>query len=155
MPKFDDIPDDINRLIADHIKLYLSEPEKAHMWDSSPLGVPGPVTTLLLTTVGRKTGKARHVPLLYVDNGDSYLVIGSKGGNPEHPIWFLNLQESPECEIRVAAFHGKARARTLEGDERERAWKKISERHPTYLKYQARAERQIPVVQLDPIKEHS
>lgn len=153
MPNFDDIPSDINRLIAEHIKLYLEHPEQAHMWDSSPLGVPGPVTTLLLTTVGRKTGKARHVPLLYVDNGDSYLIIGSKGGNPEDPIWFLNLQESPECEIRVAAFRSKARARTLEGEERERAWKKITERHPTYLKYQARAPRQIPVVQLDPIKE--
>lgn len=152
MPRFDDIPADIGQIIAAHVKLYLQDPEKAHMWDSTPVGVPGPVTTLLLTTKGRKSGKERHVPLLYVENDGSYLVIGSKGGNPTDPVWYLNLLETPECEIRVASYRTKARARTLEGKERERAWKRITDRHSTYEKYQARTERQIPVVQLEPIQ---
>nr|WP_176392229.1 nitroreductase family deazaflavin-dependent oxidoreductase [Sphingomonas sp. CDS-1] len=152
-PKFDDIPKDINALIAAHIKQYLTDPQTAHLWDARPLGLPGEVTTLLLTTIGRKSGEPRHVPLLYVDDGDGYLIIGSKGGNVDHPVWFLNLQANPECEIRVGAPPVKARARVVEGDERDRVWKKITERHHVYAKYQARADRQIPVVRLEPIKE--
>jgi len=151
VPTFDDIPKDINALIAAHIKLYLTEPEKAHMWDARPVGLPGKVTTLLLTTIGRKSGEPRHVPLLYVDDGDGYLIMGSKGGNVEHPIWYLNLQANPDCEIRVGAPPVKARARVLTGEERAKAWEKVSTRHPTYAKYQARTDREIPVVRLEPI----
>jgi deazaflavin-dependent oxidoreductase (nitroreductase family) len=151
VPSFDDIPKDINKLIGAHIKLYLTEPEKAHLWDARPLGLDGPVTTLLLTTVGRRSGEPRHAPLLYVEDGNGYLVIGSKGGNVDHPVWFMNLRENPECEIRVAALRTKARARVLEGEERNRAWEKITGRHRVYAKYQARAKREIPVVRLEPI----
>jgi deazaflavin-dependent oxidoreductase (nitroreductase family) len=151
MPRFDDIPKDINQHIAAHIKLYLEDPEKAHMWDSSVVGVPGPVTTLLLTTTGRKSGEERHVPLLYVDNDGTYLVVGSKGGHPSDPIWYLNLQAEPRCEIRVGRFRSKAVARTLEGEERARLWKKVTDRHDVYKKYQARTDRQIPLVLLEPV----
>jgi proline iminopeptidase len=151
MTKFDDIPVNIGQIIADHIKLYLEHPEQAHMWDSSVVGVPGPVTTLLLTTMGRKTGKERHVPLLYVANEGAYLVIGSKGGNEVDPMWYLNLQDNSECEIRVGSLRTKARARTLAGEERERAWNKVVAKHAVYAKYQGRTERQIPIVSLDPI----
>jgi deazaflavin-dependent oxidoreductase (nitroreductase family) len=153
VPGFKDIPTDINQIISDHIKLYLSDPVKAHIWDARPVGLPGEVTTLLLTTIGRKSGKKRSVPLLYVDNGDTYLIIGSKGGNVDDPIWFMNLQETPECEIRVAAFHTMAMSSVLTGEERDAAWKKITERHHVYAKYQDRAPRQIPVVKLTPIGE--
>jgi deazaflavin-dependent oxidoreductase (nitroreductase family) len=85
------------------------------------------------------------------DNGDSYLIIGSKGGNATDPVWYLNLQEDPSCEIRVSTLQTKAKARFLEGEERDKAWAKIIARHPVYLKYQARAERTIPVVQLEPV----
>lgn len=151
VPTFDDIPQDINKLISAHIKLYFTDPEKAHLWDAGPLGLQGPVTTLLLTTTGRKSGEPRHVPLLYVDDGDGFVVIGSKGGNADHPIWYLNLQANPECEIRVATLFTKAKARFLEGEERDKAWKKITARHDTYAKYQRRTERKIPVVRLEPI----
>lgn len=151
VPTFDDIPKDINALIAAHIKQYLAEPEKAHLWDARPVGLPGEVTTLLLTTIGRKSGEPRHVPLLYVDDGDGYLIMGSKGGNVEHPVWFLNLQANPDCEIRVGAPPVTARARVLAGEERAAAWAKVSTRHPTYAKYQARTDREIPVVRLEPV----
>lgn len=150
VPTFDDIPKDINAMIAAHIRMYLTDPERAHMWDAGALGAGEAVSTLLLTTTGRKSGEPRHAPLLYVDDGDGYLIIGSKGGHADHPIWFLNLQADPDCEIRVAQRHTKARARILDGTEREAAWAKITARHVVYLKYQARAERQIPVVRLEP-----
>lgn len=156
VPTFNDIPTDINRIIGEHIKLYLKDPAAAHLWDAAPVGTPGEVTTLLLTTIGRKSGEPRHVPLLYVDDsdgdGDGYLIIGSKGGNVDHPIWFLNLQANPECEIRVGAPPVKARARVLDGEEYARAWEKVSNRHDNYAKYQARTDRRIPVVRLEPIK---
>lgn len=151
VPTFSDIPTDINRLIADHIKLYLTDPAAAHLWDARPVGLPGEVTTLLLTTVGRKSGEPRHVPLLYVEDGDGWLIVGSKGGNADHPLWFRNLQADPQCEVRVGAPPVKARARILEGEEYMRAWQKLSDRHATYAKYQARTERRIPVVRIEPI----
>ena len=151
MPKFTDIPDNVTQLIADHAKLYLEQPEKAHLWDSSPVGVPGPVTTLLLTTKGRKTGKERHAPLLYLAHDEGYIVIGSKGGSRTDPTWYLNLLEDADCEIRVGAFRAKARARFLAGEERTREWNKVTAKHSVYAKYQARTDRQIPVILLAPI----
>jgi deazaflavin-dependent oxidoreductase (nitroreductase family) len=151
MPKNTDIPSNIAQLIADHVKLYLEHPERAQMWDSSPVGVPGPVATLLLTTKGRTTGKERHAPLLYVDHEGAYVVIGSKGGSPDAPLWYRNLQDDAACEVRVGAYRTKARARILEGEERQLVWDKVTERHPVYLKYQKRTERRIPVILLEPI----
>lgn len=149
-PAFEDVPKNIDYLIKTHIEQHLNDPAAAHIWDARPVGLDGEVTTLLLTTIGRKSGEPRHVPLLYVDDGDGYLVIGSKGGNVDHPVWFLNLQANPDCEIRVGKPPVKARARVLEGDEHARAWEKITNLHHVYAKYQARAERQIPVIRLEP-----
>jgi deazaflavin-dependent oxidoreductase (nitroreductase family) len=148
VPTFDDIAPDINQIIRAHIDLYLTDPLAAHMWDATPVGMPGLVPALLLTTVGRKSGKARHVPLLYVDDGEDYLIIGSKGGNVDHPFWYLNLQDNPDCEIRVAALHAPAKAALLDGEDYIAAWAKITARFAVYAKYQARAERRIPVVRL-------
>ncbi len=68
--------------IADHTTLYRSDPEKAHMWDSSALGGPGVLPTLLLTTTGRKSGEKRDSPLIYGKHGDGFVIIASKGGMP-------------------------------------------------------------------------
>src|SRR5262245_28276872 len=150
MPRFDDIPKNITDIIAAHVKLYLENPEQAHMWDSTVVGVPGPVTTLLLTTKGRKSGEERHVPLLYVDNDGTYLVVGSKGGHATDPAWYLNLLADPHCEVRVGKFRSQAIGRTLDGEERERLWKKVTDRHAVYAKYQSRTERRIPLVLIEP-----
>jgi deazaflavin-dependent oxidoreductase (nitroreductase family) len=149
MAKFDDLPRDLRKHIAAHIKLYLEDPERAHMWDSSVVGVPGPVPTLLLTTRGRKSGEERHVPLLYVAHDDGWLIMGSKGGAEADPAWYLNLQAEPKCEIRVGKLHTAAIARTLQGEERERLWREVTERFPVYNKYQSRTERKIPLVLLE------
>jgi deazaflavin-dependent oxidoreductase (nitroreductase family) len=138
--------------IAEHIELYQTDPEKAHMWDSTPLGGPGLLPTLLLTTTGRRSGKPRPLPLIYGEHGDSYVIIASKGGAPAHPLWFENLQATPECELQVAAKAVSARARVAEGDEREQLWRQMSQLYPPYDAYQEAAkDRQIPVVVLDPV----
>lgn len=138
--------------IAEHIQLYRSDPEKAHMWDSTAVGGPGLLPTLLLTTRGRKSGEPRALPLIYGEAGDSYVVIASKGGMPKHPVWFLNLEAHPECELQVGAKRVVARARVAAGEERERLWKQMAEVYPPYLDYQKATERTIPVVVLDPAK---
>jgi deazaflavin-dependent oxidoreductase (nitroreductase family) len=147
MANFSEIP-----WIAEHIELYKTDPEKAHMWDSTPLGGPGLLPTLLLTTTGRKSGKPRPLPLIYGEYGDAYVVIASKGGMPNHPVWFLNLEANPECELMVGPRKVRARARVAEGEEREQLWRKMAEIYPPYDQYQKNAaNRQIPVVVLDPV----
>ena len=80
------------------------------------------------------------------------MVIASKGGMPNHPIWFLNLEANPECDLMVGSKAVRARARVAEGEERERLWKEMDEIYPPYTEYQERAgDRVIPVIVLDPI----
>jgi len=146
MANFSEVP-----WIAEHIKLYQTDPEKAHMWDSTPLGGPGLLPTLLLTTKGRKSGEPRPIPLIYGTVDGSYVVIASKGGMPKHPLWYLNLEAQPECELRVGAKRVSARARIAAGEERERLWKQMAEIYPPYHDYQKSTERTIPVVVLDPV----
>jgi deazaflavin-dependent oxidoreductase (nitroreductase family) len=145
MPNFSEIP-----WIAEHIKLYQTDPEKARMWDSTSLGGPGTLPTLLLTTSGRKSGEPRPLPLIYGEHGDGYVVIASKGGMPSHPLWFRNLEANPACEVQVGAKSLSARARVAEGEEREQLWATMAELYPPYLDYQKATERTIPVVVLDP-----
>jgi deazaflavin-dependent oxidoreductase (nitroreductase family) len=148
VPNFSEIP-----WIAEHIALYRKDPEKAHLWDSTPVGGPGPLPTLLLTTKGRKSGAPRALPLIYGEAGGSYVVIASKGGMPEHPLWFRNLEAQPLCDVQVASKKLKARARVAEGAERERLWQQMAKLYPPYDDYQKRATgRRIPVVVLDPVK---
>jgi len=147
MANFSEIP-----WIAEHTELYRTDPEKAHMWDSTMLGGPGPLPTLLLTTTGRKSGESRALPLIYGEAGDSYVVIASKGGLPNHPIWYLNLEANPSCELMVGPKPVSARARVAEGDERKRLWEQMAKLYPPYIEYQERAgARTIPVVVLDPV----
>ena len=146
MASFSEIP-----WIAEHIKLYESDPEKAHMWDSSALGGPGLLPTLLLTTTGRKSGEPRALPLIYGEYGDSYIVIASKGGMPTHPVWYLNLEAKPECELQVGAKRVSARARVVEGEERAKIWDQMVGVYPPYTDYQKATERKIPVIVLDPV----
>lgn len=137
--------------IQKHIALYRSDPEKAHMWDSTPAGGRGLLPTLLLTTKGRKTGKPRAAPLIYGERDGNYVVVASRGGTPTHPVWFLNLEANPECELQVGTKHVRARARVAEGEERERLWKQMAEIYPPYDQYQKNAAaRIIPVVVLEP-----
>lgn len=147
--KRSELPADVGRHIAEHIALYRSDPEAAHIWDSSVIGLAGPVTTLLLKTKGKVSGKDRYAALQYFRPGGLYVVVASKGGMPTHPAWYLNLLENPDCTIQVGALHTAATARTVEGDERRALWQAVSAEQPAYLKYQTWTEREIPVVIFD------
>ena len=105
--------------------------------------------TLLLTTAGRKTGRATTTPLIYEQAGDDYVVIASKGGAPSHPGWYRNLAKHPDVEVQVRDDVFKAHARTATGEERERLWKLAARQWPDYDAYQTRTEREIPVVVLE------
>ena len=146
MTNFAEIP-----WIADHITLYQTDPAAAHMWDSTALGGPGILPTLLLTTTGRKSGEARPLPLIYGEVANSYAVIASKGGKPDHPFWYLNLEAKPECELMVGDKPVSARARVAEGEERQQIWDQMVKLYPPYVDYQKATDRIIPVVVLDPV----
>jgi F420H(2)-dependent quinone reductase len=148
LPNFSEIP-----WIAKHIELYRTDPEKARLWDSTSLGGPGVLPTLLLTTTGQKSGQPRSSPLIYGEAGDAYVVIASKGGMPKHPLWYLNLEANPRCELMVGAKRLVARARVAQGAERERLWKQMVAIYPPYEEYQQRAgARTIPVMVLEPTR---
>ena len=106
---------------------------------------------VILTTRGRKTAKIRKTPLIRIPDGDNYLVVASQGGAPQHPAWYLNLSANSEVEVQVVAEKFRARARTATGDERAKIWEQMVEVYSPYTEYQARTEREIPVVVLEPI----
>lgn len=134
--------------IDQHRELYLQDPEKGHYWDSTVVGGPGPVQTLLLTTIGRKTGQPRIMPLIYGKVDEGYIIIASKGGAPQHPDWYVNLEANPEVEVQVARDKFKARAETVSGPKRKEYWDLMLPIWPHYADYQTKTDREIPVVLL-------
>jgi deazaflavin-dependent oxidoreductase (nitroreductase family) len=140
--------------MVDHTNLYLSSGcKQGHMYtiqqpDRQALSVP----SLLLTTTGRKSGEKFLFPLFYGKTGNSYFIIASKGGAPEHPGWYKNILANPEVEIQVGTEKKKARARTTSGAERAKLWEQAAGFWPAYNDYQKKVpDREIPVVVLDPI----
>jgi deazaflavin-dependent oxidoreductase (nitroreductase family) len=127
----------------EHVRRYRETGgEVGHIWKEG-------ATVLLLTTTGRKSGEPRTTPLIYAQDGDAYVIVASKGGSPEHPGWYENLQKTPEVELQVLDDVFPARARTAEGEERERLWRKANEVWRHYDEYQTRTDREIPVVVLE------
>ncbi|MBV8899159.1 MAG: nitroreductase family deazaflavin-dependent oxidoreductase [Verrucomicrobia bacterium] len=110
------------------------------------------VPSLLMTTIGRKSGKKFIFPLFYGEEGNSYIIVASKGGAPQHPGWYQNLLAHPEVEVQVGTKKLKVKARTTTGAERTRLWAKAVKFWPPYADYQKKTEREIPVVVLDTIK---
>jgi deazaflavin-dependent oxidoreductase (nitroreductase family) len=127
----------------EHIRQYReTDGEYGHDWRKGS-------SVLLLTTIGRRSGEERTAPLIYGTEGDSYLVVASKGGAPEPPDWYVNLQAQPEVEVQVLADRFKARARTATAEERARMWPQMVSHWPDYEDYQAKTDREIPIVVLD------
>jgi deazaflavin-dependent oxidoreductase (nitroreductase family) len=109
----------------------------------------GKLPVLLLTTIGRKSGKTRTQPLAYTRVGDGYAVIASKGGAAQHPLWYLNLRANPLAEVTVGRDTHEVRARDAEGEERERLWRALADLYPGYDRYAQKTSRRIPVVVLE------
>jgi deazaflavin-dependent oxidoreductase (nitroreductase family) len=110
--------------------------------------ITGGAPVLLLTTIGRKTGRRRTNPLLYVADGDGYAVVASAGGAPKHPAWYLNLGSNPEVQVQVKSRRFDARAETAGHEDRARLWSQLTAIWPAYDTYQTKTTRQIPVVRL-------
>ena len=137
--------------ITDHLQRYLdTNGADGHMWDSGPVGGPGLLPTLLLTTNGRRSGKPITMPLIYGEADGSYIIVASKGGAPQHPGWYLNLAATPQVEVQVRDKRFRATARTASGQERTSLWQKMRGIYPPYDEYQTKTEREIPVVVLEP-----
>jgi F420H(2)-dependent quinone reductase len=105
---------------------------------------------VLVDSVGRKSGKRRTHPLICDEQGESIVVVASKGGVDRHPAWYLNLMAHPETEINWRGERRRVRAREAEGEERERLWRRMVEVYRPYAHYQSRTERRIPVIVLEP-----
>ena len=126
----------------EHARRYLeSGGRDGHIWEG--------VTTLLLTTTGRRSGQARTTPLIYGRDGDRFVVVASRGGAPQHPAWYENLAAHQEVTVQVMADRFKARARTASAAERPALWKTMAAIWPPYDEYQAKTSRTIPVVVLE------
>ncbi|HWS84798.1 MAG TPA: nitroreductase family deazaflavin-dependent oxidoreductase [Ktedonobacteraceae bacterium] len=101
---------------------------------------------LLLTTIGAKSGQPRIAPLVYITDGDHFIVIASKAGAPTNPDWYYNLVANPSVTIETGHERFQARAAIAEGQERERLYAQMGAQLPQFLEYQQKTSRQIPVV---------
>jgi deazaflavin-dependent oxidoreductase (nitroreductase family) len=113
-------------------------------------GRMGKSPILLLNTVGRRSGKERSTPLLYVVDGEEFVIIASKGGAPTHPAWYLNLMANQDATVEVGDRKVRVRAEEVNGEEKVRLWRKMAAMYPTYDDYQKKTQREIPLLVLHP-----
>jgi deazaflavin-dependent oxidoreductase (nitroreductase family) len=126
----------------EHIKRYEeTDGAEGHEWQGT--------TALILTTTGRKSGQRRKSALIYQKFGDDYLIVASKGGADEPPLWYLNLEAQPEVQVQVTGDKFKARARTATAAEKPAMWAVMAKAWPSYNDYQKKTGREIPVVVLE------
>ena len=101
---------------------------------------------IIVTNRGRKTGAIRKTPLMTVADGNSYVLVASKGGAPEHPLWYYNLKADPNVEIRDGTKVSSMRVReVVDSVERQRLWDIAVKAFPPYRDYQEKTDRVIPV----------
>lgn len=113
-------------------------------------GRVGKAGVLLLTTTGRRSGKQRTVPLLYVPDGDAFVVVASLGGHATHPAWYLNLRANPAVTVQVGGTTTPVRAEELDLEARDRLWPLLVATYPSWEEYRSRTARQFPIVALRP-----
>ena len=107
---------------------------------------------LLLTTTGRRSGKQRTVPLLYLMDGPNVVLVASNGGAVRHPTWWLNLQTTPEAWIQIKGIRRRVKAEQASAAEKQRLWPSLTAMYPGYKRYQEITDRDIPVVILRSIE---
>src|SRR5580658_8184753 len=112
-------PPELPDWIETHIARYVAtDGADGYLWDASLGGGKGMIATLLLTTVGRKSGRELTLPLIFGKSGPDYVIVASKGGAPEHPAWYLNLEANPTVKVQVKGDKFTARAHTANAQER-------------------------------------
>ena len=126
----------------EHVERYeATDGEEGHDWRNG-------TTILLLHTTGRKSGKDVTSPLIFREYDGDYLIVASKGGAPEAPDWFLNLQQNPEVTVQIKGEKFRAKARTATAEEKPAMWAHMAQVWPDYDEYQKKTDREIPVVVL-------
>jgi F420H(2)-dependent quinone reductase len=101
---------------------------------------------LVLHTIGRKSGQARTTPIAYFDYEDKYLIVASNWGRDKQADWYLNLKKDPHAKLEIKGELIAVAAREAQGEEYQRLWKFVTERHPPYLDYQKMTTRPIPIM---------
>ncbi|MGV0644024.1 nitroreductase family deazaflavin-dependent oxidoreductase [Mycolicibacterium sp. XJ879] len=152
-------PKQLNSPIVTQVMKYAG---KAHVWVYRRTGgrvgaswrvgagFKKPVPTLLLEHIGRKTGRRLVSPLVYIHDGDDVIVVASQGGRDTDPQWYRNLVANPDAYIEIGSERRPVRAMTANPDEKARLWPKLVEAYADFDTYQAWADREIPVVILQP-----
>jgi deazaflavin-dependent oxidoreductase (nitroreductase family) len=132
--------------VRDQVELY----ERSGGTEGTTLRDTG-LPVVIVTNTGNKTGAVRKTPLMRVKDGDSYILVGSQGGRPKHPVWVFNLRTNPDVEIRDRTEVQSMRVREVDdATERARLWEIAVAAFPPYAEYQARTTRKIPVFVADP-----
>jgi deazaflavin-dependent oxidoreductase (nitroreductase family) len=130
---------DLSLFGDEHVRRYEeTDGEVGYLWNGAPC--------LVLTTKGRRTGKPRKFALIFGTSGDDVLLVASKGGAPEHPGWYENLVADPEVEVQVRGDRYRGVARTADAAEKAKLWPIMTALWPSYDDYQARTDRDIPLV---------
>lgn len=123
----------------EHVRRYEeTDGEEGYHWNGTQ--------TLILTTTGRNTGKNRKHALIFGQDGDDVVVVASKGGAPDHPHWYQNLDADEEVKVQVKGDRYDAIARSASPEEKARLWPVMLQEWPPYAEYQEKTERDIPVV---------
>lgn len=110
----------------------------------------GRTRMLLLETVGRRSGRRRVTPLLYVRDGEAFAVVASNAGDDRDPAWWLNLRARPEAGVQAGRERCRVVARRATSEEEARVWPRLVAAYPWYPAYRERTRREIPVVLLEP-----
>jgi len=127
------------------VEAYLANPA-GRATGAGPSGLP----TLLLTTVGRKSGARRTVALVFLQDGEQMVIVGSLAGYDRHPAWCLNLEADPNCWVQLDDRKMKAVARMAPEAERKELWPKLDAMFPVWAHFQKQTDRPFPIVVLTP-----
>jgi deazaflavin-dependent oxidoreductase (nitroreductase family) len=109
-----------------------------------------PVPICLMEHRGRRTGKTRTTPLVYLRDADRVVVVASQAGRPTHPLWYRNIEADPEVTVQIGAERRAMRAHTADTSERAELWPRLVGLYSDYDSYQSWTKREIPVVVLTP-----
>ncbi|HEY1702150.1 MAG TPA: nitroreductase family deazaflavin-dependent oxidoreductase [Trebonia sp.] len=133
---------------AEWVRTQVEEYEGSGGTKSTTLRDTG-MPVIIVTNRGAKSGKVRKTPLMRVEHEGTYLAVASKGGAPEHPLWYHNLLAHPDVELQDGAQKWEATAREISGDERAAWWERAVAAYPPYAEYQEKTDRLIPVFALE------
>jgi deazaflavin-dependent oxidoreductase (nitroreductase family) len=139
---------------AEHLSKYLgSGGTQGHIIDLTAIGGLKFMTCLLLRHTGRKSGKVMYAPLIYGVIDGEVVIIASKGGAPEHPSWYLNIEGEATLEFQIATQAFRATSREPAGAERQRVWDFMVGLYPPYADYEKKTNREIPIVIMNTTEE--